>query len=72
MRQAQNGDLDVYFNRKYNDEIGDLGDSFNSMVKEIKNLLLISTGALMSTTSSLQGESIPGIAHAVAIEFKEK
>ena len=39
MRQAQNGDLDVYFNRKYNDEIGDLGDSFNSMVKEIKNLL---------------------------------
>ncbi|WP_411168664.1 stage V sporulation protein AD [Clostridium sp. MB05] len=42
------------------------------MRKEIKNLLLISTGALMSTTSSLQGESIPGIAHAVAIEFKEE
>lgn len=42
------------------------------MRKEIKNLLLISTGALMSTTSSLQGESIPGIAHAVAIEFKGK
>jgi stage V sporulation protein AD len=39
--------------------------------KEIKNMLLISTGALMSTTSSLQGESIPGIAHAVAIEFKQ-
>ena len=38
--------------------------------KEIKNILLVSTGALMSTTSSLQGESIPGIAHAVAIEFK--
>lgn len=38
--------------------------------KEIKSVLLISTGALMSTTSSLQGESIPGIAHAVAIEFK--
>lgn len=38
--------------------------------KEIKSLLLVSTGALMSTTSSLQGESIPGIAHAVAIEFK--
>ena len=40
------------------------------MDREIKSLLLISTGALMSTTSSLQGESIPGIAHAVAIEFK--
>lgn len=40
------------------------------MKREIKSLLLVSTGALMSTTSSLQGESIPGIAHAVAIEFK--
>ena len=40
------------------------------MRKEIKSVLLISTGALMSTTSSLQGESIPGIAHAVAIEMK--
>lgn len=42
------------------------------MRKEIKSLLLISTGALMSTTSSLQGETIPGIAHAVAIEYKKK
>ena len=40
------------------------------MRREIKSLLLVSTGALMSTTSSLQGETIPGIAHAVAIEFK--
>ena len=40
------------------------------MRREIKSLLLVSTGALMSTTSSLQGESIPGIAHAVAIEYK--
>lgn len=38
--------------------------------KKIKRMLLISTGALMSPTSSLQGESIPGIAHAVAIEYK--
>ncbi|MPQ42263.1 stage V sporulation protein AD [Clostridium tarantellae] len=38
--------------------------------KNFKRVLLISTGALMSPTSSLQGESIPGIAHAVAIEFK--
>ena len=33
-----------------------------------KKILLIPTGALLSKTSSLQGESIPGIAHAVAIE----
>ena len=39
------------------------------MRKEIKRVLLISTGALMSTTSTLQGESIPGIAHAVSIEM---
>ncbi len=34
---------------------------------KIKNALLISTGALLSTISSQQGESIPGIAHAVAL-----
>jgi stage V sporulation protein AD len=39
------------------------------MRKEINKVLLISTGALMSTTSTLQGESIPGIAHAVSIEM---
>lgn len=36
---------------------------------KFKKVLLVSTGALLSTTTSLQGESIPGIAHAVAIEF---
>ena len=41
------------------------------MRREIKSVLLVSTGALMSTTSSLQGESIPGIAHAVAIEMNQ-
>jgi len=35
---------------------------------EINRLLLVATGALMSPTSTFQGESIPGIAHAVAIE----
>lgn len=34
---------------------------------KIKNALLISTGALLSTISPQQGESIPGIAHAVAV-----
>lgn len=41
----------------------------NMMRGNLKRVLLVSTGALMSTTSSLQGESIPGIAHAVAIEY---
>lgn len=39
------------------------------MRREVKRVLLISTGALMSPTSSLQGESIPGIAHAVSLEM---
>lgn len=37
--------------------------------KKIKKLLLIATGALMNSTSSQQGESIPGIAHAISIEI---
>lgn len=34
----------------------------------IKRILLVATGALLSPTSTQQGESIPGVAHAVAIE----
>ena len=37
--------------------------------KKYKKVLLIATGALMNSTSSQQGESIPGIAHAVSIEM---
>ena len=36
--------------------------------KKFKKILLIATGALLSSLSSMQGESIPGIAHAVVIE----
>lgn len=35
---------------------------------EYSRILMASTGALLSTTSSQQGESIPGIAHAIVIE----
>ncbi|MDF2891486.1 MAG: spoVAD [Clostridia bacterium] len=35
---------------------------------ELKRLLFVATGALLSPTSAWQGESIPCIAHAVAIE----
>ncbi|MCY6483589.1 stage V sporulation protein AD [Clostridium aestuarii] len=44
----------------------------NILKGNLKRALLVSTGALMSTTTSLQGESIPGIAHAVSIEFGGK
>ena len=37
--------------------------------KKLRKLLLIATGALMNSTSSQQGESIPGIAHAISIEL---
>lgn len=35
---------------------------------EYKRVLLVGSGALHSPTSSLQGESIPGVGHAVVIE----
>lgn len=38
---------------------------------EFKRVLLVSTGALMSTTSSQQGDTIPGIAHAVELEYDD-
>ena len=36
---------------------------------DFKNILFMSTGALMSPTSSLQGETIPGISHLVNIKI---
>lgn len=39
--------------------------------KEYKKVLFLATGALLSTTACQQGESIPGIAHAVVIEAEE-
>ncbi len=36
--------------------------------KKLKKIILIATGALLSSVSSQQGESIPGIAHAVVVE----
>ncbi len=39
--------------------------------KKYNKVLLIATGALTNATSSQQGESIPGIAHAISIENKD-
>lgn len=40
--------------------------------KELKRILFCATGALLSPLSSLQGESVPGICHAVAIHGEER
>lgn len=46
------------------------GYIFNSLkTKKLKRILLIATGALTNSTTAQQGESIPGIAHAVSIEL---
>ena len=37
--------------------------------QKIRKVLLVATGALMNSTSTQQGESIPGIAHAISIEL---
>jgi len=37
--------------------------------KKYKKILLVATGALTNSTTAQQGESIPGIAHAVSIEL---
>ena len=38
----------------------------------LKRVLFMATGALLSPTSSMQGESVPGIAHAVAMEHRKE
>ncbi len=38
---------------------------------DIKNVLFLATGALLSPISTLQGESIPGVSHAIVIERGE-
>lgn len=38
--------------------------------RKLKRILFIATGALTNATTAQQGETIPGIAHAVSIEIK--
>lgn len=38
---------------------------------ELKKVLFVATGALLSTVSSGQGESVPGIAHAISLEVMD-
>ena len=41
---------------------------FRSRHRELRRLLFCATGALLSPTSTMQGESIPGVCHAVILE----
>ena len=41
----------------------------NMLAGKLNKVLLVSTGALLSSTSCFQGLTIPGIAHAVAVEI---
>ena len=38
---------------------------------ELENVLLVSTGALLSPTSVQQGETIPGVAHLVCYSTRK-
>ena len=45
------------------------GYLFNNLKeRNLRKILLIATGALTNSTSACQGESIPGVAHAISIE----
>ena len=39
---------------------------------ELGRVLFLATGALLSPTTSMQGETIPGVAHAVVLENRER
>ncbi|SKA88318.1 stage V sporulation protein AD [Clostridium sp. USBA 49] len=48
----------------------DCGYIYKNMISgKLKKVLLVSTGALLSSTSCYQGLNIPGVAHAVAVEI---
>ena len=56
----------------FTDPKGTVLEECGHLLKEMQNqkinsLLAVGTGALLSQTSSLQGESVPGIAHAVSL-----
>lgn len=38
---------------------------------QLRRVLFMATGALLSPTTTMQGESVPGVAHAVVLEHRE-
>lgn len=73
----------VYFSRRQDAMCGGSGcgcsaSLFNSFIMsklnsgEYKRVLFVPTGALMSTTAAQQGDTIPGISHAIVVENLEE
>ena len=66
------GEISNYVRSPYSGTNFSLGSHLIDLTKlkseEYNRILLVATGALMSTTAIQQGESIAGIAHAIAIE----
>ncbi len=72
------GGLMIYYKEKQDVHAGGSGCGCSASIlcsyilnkvkeKELKNILFIATGALMSPTSAQQGETIPGVAHLINI-----
>jgi stage V sporulation protein AD len=78
-KQFTDSGLKIFDNKKQDTHAGGSGCGCSASVLagylyheltqgSLNKILFISTGALLSTTSAQQGESIPGIAHAVTIQ----
>ena len=39
---------------------------------QLRRVLFMATGALLSPTTMMQGESVPGVAHAVVFQHREE
>ena len=72
----------MFFRRNQNTLCGGSGCGccatvFNSYIMkklqdgQYKRVLFLPTGALLSTTASQQGESVPGVCHAIVVEAYE-
>lgn len=70
--------IEIFDNKKQDTHAGGSGCGCSAVVfngyiykqllkGKLNRIMLVSTGALLSTTSAQQGESIPGIAHAVTV-----
>ena len=78
-RQHMDCGIEIYDQKTQDTHAGGSGCgcsaiTLNSMILrrfregELKRVLFMATGALLSTPSSQQGETIPGVAHAVVLE----
>ena len=67
-------DMCRYFREEKVQSFTITGDVLKAKLQDgtLNRILFMATGALLSPTSSMQGESVPGIAHAVAMEHRKE